>query len=966
MVYKTLKSDVLRLSVVSEDQTIVESISQLLQCSSFEQTELRFIQSLEEAITQSFKSQADILLLDLAVLKEQALEISQSLLPALVELPLLILCDAEQYTQQFINSTVKTVLLKETLSPITLSHALQQVLEQKRSQQHLQEQIHQLSRKVNRLECALDNALLSVHQLYENTAILEGILDTIPDAIVFADSKRRVCKVNPAFSHIFEYSAESVLGNTTEQLYESSSRYYHQEKQRYNIDGNSHISVYEECYRRQGGEVFIGKTVGRVVKDRFDYPLGYLGIIRDISKHREIELALQQSEAINQALLQVVPDQLLWMRQDGSYLKVKEQLLTGKDALQVAEGNIYDYLPSRLAQQQLHYVRRAIQTGESQIYEQQIYWEQRACYEKVHIVPHDADSALVVVRDITQQKRLEQQLYAEKELAQITLQSIGDAVITTDAQGIITYLNPIAEELTGWRQQDAQGLALAEVFIILNEYTRELVQCPVNLVLQKGIAASLAKNTILVAKDGRERSIEDSAAPIRNGEGQIVGTILVFHDVTEARQLASQLTWQASHDEITQLMNRRQFEQELAELLHTPQKGSSVLCYLDLDQFKLVNDTCSHAAGDALLRQVSDILVGQVRLTDTVARLGGDEFAVLLHQCSLEFARRIANLMCQSVREFRFVHGERSFSVSVSIGLVEITHTNHSLAEVLAAADGACYAAKEAGRNRVHVYRADDLNLSHQRNQQQWCLQIDKALEEDRFQLYHQPIAAVDNTQGEYHHTELLLRLLDQEGQTIPPGAFIPAAERYHRMPAVDQWVIQRFLTEMSQVKVNSQMLYNINLSGASLSDERFLRTLKKRLKQSKINPAQICFEVTETAAISNLTRVSAFMSSLKQLGCQFALDDFGSGMSSFGYLRQLPVDYIKIDGSFIQKIEDPINKAIVKSICSVGQAMNIQIIAEWVESKEICSQLKELGVNYVQGYGIARPRLLSKTKSFD
>ncbi|MEM6434536.1 MAG: EAL domain-containing protein, partial [Cyanobacteria bacterium P01_D01_bin.115] len=454
---------------------------------------------------------------------------------------------------------------------------------------------------------------------------------------------------------------------------------------------------------------------------------------------------------------------------------------------------------------------------------------------------------------------------------------------------------------------------------------------------------------------GSERSIEDSAAPIRNSTGEIIGTVLVFHDVTEARRLSKQLTWQATHDELTGLFNRRGFEAQLAELLVTVD-SPSVLCYLDLDQFKLVNDTCGHAAGDLLLQQVTDSLNNQVRITDVVARLGGDEFAILLRQCSLEFARRIANLMCQSIREQRFVWGEHSFAVGVSIGIVEITPETRSLTTVLAAADAACYAAKEAGRNRIHVYRTDDLVLSRQRDEQQWCLRIDQALEAHRFQLYHQPIAQVDEIDGVRTHTELLVRMLGEKGKIIPPMAFIPAAERYHRMSKIDEWVILHFLAELSTRESPVDMLYNINLSGASLSDEEFLTFLRAQLTQKSVDATKICFEITETAAISNLHRVTTFMKSLKQLGCQFALDDFGSGMSSFRYLKQLPVDYIKIDGDFVQKLNEPVNQAIVQSICSIGQAMDVQIVAERVENLATATQLKALGVNYVQGYGIARP----------
>ncbi len=458
--------------------------------------------------------------------------------------------------------------------------------------------------------------------------------------------------------------------------------------------------------------------------------------------------------------------------------------------------------------------------------------------------------------------------------------------------------------------------------------------------------------------------------PYRDANNQLfVGGIAV--NITEQRCLERQLYQQANHDELTQLANRRQFERELTEMLR-PREKVGVLCYLDLDQFKLINDSCGHAAGDQLLQQVATILTKQVRTSDTVARLGGDEFAILLRQCSLGFAREITNLMCQRIRALRFVWQGRTFSIGASIGVVAIASENDDAAEIMAAADAACYTAKKTGRNRVHVYNADDLSLSRQRDQQQWCLKIDRALEENRFQLYHQPIVPVGISDRPYLHTEILLRIKDEQGQLIAPMAFIPAAERYHRMSLIDQWVVRHCLAELGRDSANqagsgaqgnrkqrsksSHRLYNINLSGASLSDKQCLATLKATIQDSRINPALLCFEITETAAISNLRDVTVFMATLKQIGCQFALDDFGSGMSSFGYLRQLPVDYIKIDGSFIQNIKDPLNVAIVGSICSIGRAMNFQVIAESVEDNTTRRKLKTLGVDYVQGYGIATP----------
>ncbi|MEM8505323.1 MAG: EAL domain-containing protein [Cyanobacteria bacterium P01_D01_bin.1] len=686
-----------------------------------------------------------------------------------------------------------------------------------------------------------------------------------------------------------------------------------------------------------------------------------LAVMADVTERNRVTAALEESELRFQKFMDNSPN-IIFVKDPytGRLIYINK---TFENFFQVESADLlgktdFDWMPLEVAQQNQRHDQMVVNAGK--------VLELQESVPTVEGTPQDwmvfkfpfedtAQRTLIggIAVNITEHKQLEKRLYAEKELAQVTLHSIGDAVITTDAKGDITYLNPVAEELTGWTQAETQGLRLSAVFVILNECTRKPVESPVDMVLKEGRIVGLANHTILIAKDGTERGIEDSAAPIYDRDRNLIGTVLVFHDVTEARQLAHQLTWQANHDELTHLVNRRRFEQELIATLDAGQE-TGALCYIDLDQFKLVNDTCGHHAGDALLQQVADILLAQIRGTDTVARLGGDEFAILLRRCSLELARRIANLVCQSIQKFRFVWEEKTFSIGASIGVVE-TLPNGRSGEVLAAADAACYAAKESGRNRVHVYRSDDTGLSQQRNQQQWCFRIDQALEENRFRLYHQIIAPIEDTEPTYHRTEILLRLLDEEGKIVGPMAFIPAAERYCRMPAIDQWMIRQFLREVSLSSGSSQVLYNLNLSGASLSDEQFLVQLKADLLASAIAPTLLCFETTETTAISNLGRVTTFMKELKQLGCQVALDDFGSGMSSFGYLRQLPVDYIKIDGSFITNLSDPINAAIVASICNISQAMNLQVIAEWVEDDLTRHQLKQLGVNYVQGFGIAQ-----------
>ncbi|MGD1942341.1 MAG: PAS domain S-box protein [Leptolyngbyaceae cyanobacterium] len=570
--------------------------------------------------------------------------------------------------------------------------------------------------------------------------------------------------------------------------------------------------------------------------------------------------------------------------------------------------------------------------------------------------------------DITERRRMAQELFREKELAQVTLHSIGDAVITTNGQGQVEYFNPVAERLTGWTAAAARGKPLMEVFRIVHEVTREPAENPVEQVLRDGCIAGLVNHTVLISRQGTEYCIEDSAAPIRDRAGLMIGTVMVFHDVTQSRQLSHRLSWQASHDALTDLTNRRQFEQLLEETLQEVQQSQEVhvLGYLDLDQFKVVNDTCGHAAGDELLRQVSQLLKSQIRATDILARLGGDEFGLLLKQCSLEQANSIAEKLREAVQNYHFLWQAKAFRIGVSIGLVALKSDSRTLSEVLSAADAACYAAKSRGRNRIHIYQADDSELAKQQGEQEWSVLIRQALEDNRFCLYRQAIVHTSHSDAaQIDHYEILVRMLDEQGEMIAPGVFIPAAERYKLMTEIDRWVVQKFFVhaEGTQPKqsptseILPETLHLINLSGASVGDAQFLDFLKAQFAQHNVSPHAIGFEITETAAIANLDQATHFINELKQLGCPFALDDFGSGMSSFGYLKTLPVDYLKIDGKFVRDIiSDPATYAIVESINHVGHVMGLKTIAEWVENPELQDQLAQIGVDYLQGYGIARP----------
>jgi len=466
----------------------------------------------------------------------------------------------------------------------------------------------------------------------------------------------------------------------------------------------------------------------------------------------------------------------------------------------------------------------------------------------------------------------------------------------------------------------------------------------------------------VINKDGAIRWVYDKGKGIRDSNSDRPCQDGAIFDITESHDLSEQLAYYANHDVLTGLVNRREFEHRLNRVLETAREDQSqhALCYMDLDQFKVINDTSGHVAGDELLRQLASLLNRLVRRRDTLSRLGGDEFGILMEHCTLDQAKRVANKLRQTIEDFRFAWEDRIFSVGVSIGLVPITGTSVSSIEILKQADAACYAAKDTGRNRIHTYAADDTELARRYGEMQWVAQINQALDEDKFCLYAQPIKPILRhayDSGAYY--ELLLRMQDRDGNMIPPGAFLPAAERYNLSPRIDRWVVDHAIRWMlsDAGKIESLSHCSINLSGLSLGDDLFLSHVISKLRDTGIPPSKICFEITETAAIANLSSATMFIRTLKGLGCQFALDDFGSGLSSFAYLKTLPVDYLKIDGVFVKDIEkDPIDLAMVKSINDIGKVMGKKTIAEFVESAGVLSKLLEIGVDYAQGFFIGKP----------
>ncbi|MGH8249894.1 MAG: EAL domain-containing protein [Steroidobacteraceae bacterium] len=566
------------------------------------------------------------------------------------------------------------------------------------------------------------------------------------------------------------------------------------------------------------------------------------------------------------------------------------------------------------------------------------------------------------VTDITERKRAEQRFYDEKERAEVTLQSIADAVITTDRAGTVDYVNPVAEKMTGWPVAEARGKNVIEIVKLVKDGNQEPMDDPVRIALASGEPQHLADQTALVSRRGLEVPIQATVAPIRDRAGRTAGAVIVFSDVSRERRMKRLLSYQAAHDALTGLINRREFESRLnnaIETAHSDKNNRHAMIYVDLDQFKVVNDTCGHPAGDQLLRQVTGLLQTRVRANDVLARLGGDEFGVLLEYCTPDQALRIADSLRQAIHDLRFQWGSNTMQIGASIGIVQIDMHTESVATLLSAADIACYSAKDGGRNRVQVY--DPASASARHREMRWMSRLTNARDEGRLDIVYQPIVRIAGASKVRPHYELLLRLLDENGATVLPDAFIPAAERYNLMPSLDRWVVEKVLRDIVPSTRDgveeAAFTVAINLSGTTLSDPGFLEFLIDSLETHEPTPGVLCFEVTETAAITNLGHASYLMREMASRGCLIALDDFGSGLSSFNYLRTLPVNYLKIDGNFVQNVaSDPIDRSMVEAIVQIGRAIGIETVAERVETPEVLETLRRIGVGYAQGFLCGRP----------
>lgn len=572
---------------------------------------------------------------------------------------------------------------------------------------------------------------------------------------------------------------------------------------------------------------------------------------------------------------------------------------------------------------------------------------------------------LTIARDVSHRKSLEVSLSRSKRQAQYTLESISEGVITTDNDGRIDYMNLAAETLVGTNRDDAAGHRIGELFTLVDDADRRPLGDPVERCLAMRRRVNMGRRAVMVTVDGEhEHSVEITASPVRGPSNSISGTVVVFHDVGELRGLTRKMSYQATHDPLTGLINRREFERRLDEAMDSAHAEEAVhmLFYMDLDRFKAVNDSCGHLAGDNMLREVAGLIKDQVRDSDFVGRLGGDEFGALLIGCPIVKARQIATDICNAVADYRFVWKDKIFNIGISVGLVEISHASGTIQDLMSAADSACYMAKQQGRGKVHVYSARDEAVARERGDIQWLRQLQAALHEDSFELAVQPIIAMRGKAETGPALEVLIRLSEGQGRATKSAEFLRPAERYQMMPQIDRWVINATLAAISggEIKLPGHRSCAINLSGQTLGDEAFLGFVVDALDRSGVPPAAICFEVTEAAILSNVQHAQRFIEVLHGIGCEFSLDDFGSGLGSFSSLKHLPIDYLKIDGTYTRNLQtDFVNQEMVAAMIKLARTMEFQIVAEQVEHQEDFDWLRDSGVDFVQGNFVEAPALL-------
>ena len=807
----------------------------------------------------------------------------------------------------------------------------------------------------------------------KEAASLSNTLMSLCDGIISTDLEGTIHLINPSALKLIGIDYDQLIGKPLQEVINFS---YHKDGAPLpdlistTISNNTTLFFEDIVF---GDSPYILNVNTSPLTNKHGALVGVAIMLRDMSKQYALHNALLQSEDKFRKVAETTSGGILVHRNHILYANRASESISGYSVDELLHMGLLELIHPDDRESVKQRIQRRLE-GDSQV----MRYETRFRNKTGEVRWLDVSSSmmqldgqptgLATVFDITERKLAEAKLFQEKEKAQVTLESIAEGVITTDKAGLIEYMNPMAEQLTGWSIAEAVGKHHQQIIHLLDELSGTTLKDPVAQCMATQTYLRLSDRLSLHStKEGDLFIVELTVSPLRDNANNIIGAVLFLHDITQLRGMEQRLAYQANHDPMTGLINRREFERRLQQTLDRAHQEHSkhAMCYLDLDQFKIVNDTCGHIAGDQLLKQLSSQLQLCIREHDTLARLGGDEFGALLVDCTIDQAKELAHTLLDTVRHFRFTWEGKVFEVGVSVGLMPITAASGSLAEILSMADSACYVAKDKGRNHIHVYQPNDYAISKRQGEMQWVQRINQAFKEKRFKLYHQRVTPLNRKEDKagIEYYELLLRMTSKGGKIYAPTHFIPAAERYHIMPAIDHWVIRVAFEMLAQqgLLTHASRIYAINLSGQSLGDENFIKYVCDQLDQSQAPANTICFEITETAAISNIALATRFIATLKERGCFFALDDFGTGLSSFEYLKNLPVDFLKIDGGFVRNmINDPINYAIVESINQIGHVMGIQTIAECVENAYTLTALRALNVDYAQGREVGAPMAIN------
>ncbi len=801
---------------------------------------------------------------------------------------------------------------------------------------------------------------------------LSSVMDRSPFGMALLDVEGRCYAANRALCEFLGYEPEDLIGKRPSDITHGGDRDEVAPRMRRMLAGEfDEYALEKQFLHKNGTPMWTFIAVSLVRDEQTGAPLYMIAQMQDISARKAAEAALEESENRWNFALESA-GQGVWdydySRHSTFYSPMWARMLGYEPQDVATEADAWlalvhpHDLPRLLHQEQIHLA------GETDQFECEFRMRHKDgrwlwILDRGKVIARDDEGRPLRMvgthTDITEHRSLTEALVEEKERLRITLHSIGDGVICTDASGSVTFMNPIAEQLTGWMAQTGLKRPVDLVFRLVHETGDRPIEGAVGRCLSRLDRVSHEEGVLLVARDGARVDVKASASPVRTPSGEVLGAVLVFQDVTRARTLQKELAQMATQDALTGLPNRSSFEQVLADVC-TMEAGENghALCFLDLDRFKIVNDTAGHAAGDVLLREVGRVIREQMRRNDHVARLGGDEFGILMADCGIDDARRIAERLLDRIGRVRFSWDGRVYEVGASIGIARIDGETPLVADVMSRADVACYAAKAAGRNRVSVYHPSEGDARRHHNELHTAAGIRAALDADRFVVHAQEILDLRPAGHLQRHCELLVRMRDEDGALLSPGAFIPAAERYGLMGSIDRWVIRRVLHTYGRAILDvPRLTVSVNLSANSLEDPSLVDFLADELARSVLPPHRLRFEITETSLINNLTNASRLVGNLRAAGYAIMLDDFGAGVSSFAYLEHFPTDYLKIDGGFVRKMKDnPIDRAIVESINDVGHKIGAVTVAEFVEDGETLDILREIGVDMAQGYHIARP----------